>query len=159
MTVAAEPEANPGIVANATSRRSRQRRRLLIVEDNRGDVFLVQEAIRAYNVPVEICIVEDGAEAMALVERADRDAEAFCPELVLLDLNLPKRNGLEVLRYIRQSRRCKSTPVIVLTSSDSSKDREESGKLGANRYFRKPNTFDQFLKVGAVLNEMIDAEG
>jgi len=150
-----ESEVAPGIAAETIVPATGDKRRILIVEDNRGDVFLILEAIRAHNVPVDVCVVEDGAEAVAVFERAETDSAAFCPEIVLLDLNLPKRNGLEVLQRIRQSDRCKATPVVILTSSDSSKDREETARLGADRYFRKPNTYEQFLKVGTVLNEVL----
>ncbi len=131
------------------------RLRILLVEDNRADVFLVEEAIKAHGVPAEIHSVEDGAEAVAVIERAESDPDAFFPGIVVLDLNLPKKSGAEVLRLMRQSPRFKTLPVIVLTSSDSIRDRTEVARLGANRYFRKPATYDEFLKVGAVLNEML----
>jgi DNA-binding response OmpR family regulator len=125
------------------------------VEDSRPDVFLIREGIRAHIAAVDAFIVEDGSEAIQVVERAENDPDAFCPEAILLDLNLPKQNGFEVLQRIRESRRCKFTPVIVVSSSDSSKDRAETVRLGANRYFRKPSTYEEFLKVGAVLNEVL----
>ncbi len=133
----------------------RPRFRILLVEDNRADVFLVEEALKAHGVPADIHAVEDGAEAVAVIERAESDPDAFFPGIVVLDLNLPKKSGAEVLRLMRQSPRFKTLPVIVLTSSDSIRDRTEVARLGANRYFRKPATYDEFLEVGAVLNEML----
>jgi CheY-like chemotaxis protein len=133
----------------------RPRLQILLVEDNRADVFLVEEAIKAHGVPAEIHAVEDGAEAVAVIERAEADPDAFFPGIVLLDLNLPKKSGAEVLRLMRQSPRFKTLPVIVLTSSDSIRDRTEVARLGADRYFRKPATYDEFLEVGAVLNEIM----
>jgi DNA-binding response OmpR family regulator len=137
-----------------------RKRRILIVEDSRSDVFLIREGIRAHIAAVDAFIVEDGSEAIKVVERAEADPEAFCPEAILLDLNLPKQNGFEVLECIRRSRRCQSTPVIVVSSSDSSRDKAETARLGANRYFRKPNNFEEYLQVGAVLNEVLtEADG
>jgi two-component system, chemotaxis family, response regulator Rcp1 len=133
----------------------RPRLRILLVEDNRADIFLVEEAIKAHGVPVEVHAVEDGAEAVAVIQRAETDPDAFFPGIVVLDLNLPKKSGAEVLRLMRQSPRFKTLPVIVLTSSDSVRDRTEVARLGADRYFRKPATYDEFLEVGAVLNEML----
>ena len=148
---AGEPQVN----AETDPSGGRSRLRILLVEDNRADVFLVEEAIKAHGVPVEIHAVEDGAEAVAVIERAETDPDAFFPGIVVLDLNLPKKSGAEVLRLMRQSPRFKTLPVIVLTSSDSIRDRTEVARLGADRYFRKPATYDEFLEVGAVLNEML----
>ena len=145
----------PRVNAEMDHRSGSPRVRILLVEDNRADVFLVEEAIKAHAVPVEIHAVEDGAEAVAVIERAETDPEAFCPVMVVLDLNLPKKSGAEVLRLMRESPRFKTLPVIVLTSSDSVRDRTEVARLGADRYFRKPATYDEFLEVGAVLNEML----
>lgn len=146
---------DPQLGAETEHPGDRPRLRILLVEDNRADVFLVEEAIKAHGVPVEIHAVEDGAEAVAVIERAETDPDAFFPGIVVLDLNLPKKSGAEVLRLMRQSPRFKTLPVIVLTSSDSIRDRTEVARLGANRYFRKPATYDEFLEVGAVLNEML----
>jgi two-component system, chemotaxis family, response regulator Rcp1 len=145
----------PRVNAEMDHRNGRPRVRILLVEDNRADVFLVEEAIKAHGVPAEIHAVEDGAEAVAVIERAETDPNAFFPGIVVLDLNLPKKSGAEVLRLMRQSPRFKTLPVIVLTSSDSVRDRTEVARLGADRYFRKPATYDEFLEVGAVLNEML----
>jgi CheY-like chemotaxis protein len=145
----------PQVSAETDPPAGRSRLRILLVEDNRADVFLVEEAIKAHGVPVEIHAVEDGAEAVAVIERAETDPDAFFPGIVVLDLNLPKKSGAEVLRLMRQSPRFKTLPVIVLTSSDSIRDRTEVARLGADRYFRKPATYDEFLEVGAVLNEML----
>jgi CheY-like chemotaxis protein len=132
-----------------------RKRRILIVEDSRSDVFMIREGIRAHISLVDAFIVEDGSEAIRVVERAENDPNAFCPEAILLDLNLPKQNGFEVLQHIRQSKRCGETPVIVVSSSDSASDRAEAARLGANRYFRKPSTYDEYLQIGTVLSEVL----
>lgn len=128
---------------------------LLLVEDNAADAMLVEEAIQMHDVPVDLHIVVDGEEAIAFIERAERDPQSPCPDMVLLDLNLPKRSGTDVLQRIRGSERCKHVPVVILTSSDSPKDREDASRLGADRYFRKPTDYDGYMKVGTVLNEIL----
>lgn len=141
----------------ATSRPTETNRRphLLIVEDNRGDVLLVEEAIKLHNVNVHLDVVEDGEQACAFIERADQDPRATCPGLLLLDLNLPKKTGLEVLQKVRESKRCRNIPVVIFTSSNSPQDRNETSRLGANRYFQKPTRYEQFLKIGQVLKEVL----
>lgn len=135
---------------------SGERKRVgLLVEDNLADVLLVQDAIEYHNLPVELHVVDDGDAACQFFERAEIDPDAPCPEFLLLDLNLPKRSGKEVLQRVRQSEKCKHVPVLIITSSDLSKDREELSALGANRYFRKPSNYEGFLKVGEVLKELL----
>lgn len=127
----------------------------LLVEDNRADALLVREAIALHELPIDLYIVEDGEQAFQFIERADGDPEAPAPDIILLDLNLPKRHGKEVLQWVRASRRCRNTPVLIITSSDLSRERDELARLGANRYFRKPFSYDQFMKVGEVLKEIL----
>ena len=132
------------------------RPRLLIVEDNRGDVLLVEEAIKLHQVNVQLHVVEDGEQACTFIQQADEDAQAPCPDLLLLDLNLPKKTGLEVLQKVRESRRCRNIPVVIFTSSNSPQDRSETSRLGADRYFQKPTRYEQFLKIGQVLKEVLE---
>ena len=100
-------------------------------------------------------VVDDGELACEFVARAENDPEIPCPDLLLLDLNLPKRSGKEVLHCVRQSNKCKDVPVLIITSSDLSKDRDELEILGANRYFRKPSSYEQFLKIGEILKDIL----
>lgn len=88
---------------------------------------------------------------MRFIDGIDQDVQAPCPALVLLDLNLPKRTGGEVLRYLRQSRRCADVKVLIVSSSDSPKEKAATQELGANGYFRKPPSYEEFLKVGEVI--------
>ena len=129
---------------------------LLLVEDNRADVLLVKDALELHQVKVQLHVAADGEEALQFIERVERDADAPSPGVVLLDLNLPKRTGAEVLSRVRQSDKLKDVPVVILTSSDSPKDREETTRLGANRYFRKPTGYDEFLNIGRVLKDVIE---
>jgi two-component system, chemotaxis family, response regulator Rcp1 len=128
---------------------------LLLAEDNLPDALLVREAIRMANLPLEVHIAADGEQAIEFIARAEKDTEAPCPHFRLLDLNLPKVDGFEVLRRLRASNKCKSIPVLIITSSDSPGDRSQAASLGAG-YFRKPPSYDEFLKLGAVLRRLLD---
>lgn len=129
---------------------------MLIVEDNESDVFLIQEAIEATKLGLALDIVTDGEQAVRFVDAADSDPASPCPALVILDINLPKRQGAEVLRHIRQSRRCTNIPVIAVSTSDSGRDREQMANLGANGYFRKPSDYDDFMKLGDLVKTMLN---
>lgn len=128
---------------------------LVLVEDNPVDVLLVGRAMEVNQVPATLLPFEDGEAAVRYLEEVESDPNKPCPGMLLLDLNLPKRPGVEILRWARSSRRCKSLPILVLTSSDSPQDRETAARLGANRYFRKPISYHEFLKVGELINELL----
>jgi CheY-like chemotaxis protein len=136
----------------------RERRKVaLLVEDNRADVFLIQEAIELHRLPLDLHVVGDGDQAFEFIERAENDPDRSpCPDVVLLDLNLPKRSGREVLQRLRQSARFSTVPVVIITSSDLSKDRKELSAFGASRYFRKPSGYEEFLEVGSVIKELLE---
>lgn len=123
---------------------------ILLVEDNPNDVELTLHAFKSNNVSNLIYVVRDGAEALEFIfcegEYADRSFKNS-PKLILLDLKLPKVNGLEVLERIRNDERTKTIPVVILTSSDEEKDVVQSYKLGVNSYIRKPVDFEKFSKV------------
>jgi two-component system response regulator len=125
------------------------KRAVLIVEDDPDDEELALRALKKNNIANEIVVVRDGAEALEYLFSTgayqDRDTSEM-PEVILLDLKLPKVDGLEVLKRLRADRRTESIPVVVLTSSDEQRDVVESYKLGANSYVRKPVDFDQFMK-------------
>src|SRR5450631_1548617 len=97
---------------------------ILVVEDSKADLFLIQEAIAAAHIEAVVSIVNDGHQAVEFIDKADSGAGALCPDLVLLDLNLPKKDGIEVLRYMRKSATCKGALLLVVSSSDSITDRE-----------------------------------
>jgi CheY-like chemotaxis protein len=118
----------------------------------------VREAIKLEELPVQVYIAADGEQALEFIRAAEQDPNAPFPDLVLLDLNLPRIDGLEVLRKIRESEKVRDIPVLVITSSDSPNDRSGAAQMGAG-YFRKPVTYDEFLKVGSVLREFLQAKG
>jgi DNA-binding response OmpR family regulator len=126
------------------------------VEDNRADVFLISEAIKAANPNVVLQVLADGEKALQFLDQADRNEEIACPALTILDINLPKRDGRRVLQHIRSSRRFAAAIVLVVTSSDSEKDREVMAKLGVNGYFRKPSDYAEFMKLGEVVRELLN---
>jgi DNA-binding response OmpR family regulator len=131
---------------------------LLLAEDNLPDALLVREAIKMENLPLEVSIAPDGERAIDLIAKAENDPEAACPHILLLDINLPRIDGFEVLRRIRASGKFKNLPVLMVTSSDSPADRSEAAKLSAG-YFRKPVTYDEFVKIGAVLRRLLEESG
>lgn len=127
---------------------------ILLVEDNPDDEMLTVDALKASHVQNPIEVARNGAEALDYLfctgEYAARDIDDL-PAIVLLDLKLPKVDGLEVLRRIREDARTRLLPVVILTSSNEDEDRMQGYKLGANSYVRKPVDFDEFLKAAGQL--------
>ena len=123
---------------------------ILLIEDNPHDVELTLRALRTHNLANNVVVVRDGAEALDFFfgsgAYANRKIEN-APKVALLDLKLPKVDGLEVLRTIKSDERTKGIPVVVLTSSREEQDVVESYKLGVNSYLVKPVVFDQFIDV------------
>jgi chemotaxis family two-component system response regulator Rcp1 len=120
---------------------------ILMVEDNPGDVRLTVEALKEGKVRNNFHTVEDGVEAMAFLRRQGRYAEAPRPDLILLDLNLPKMNGREVLAEIKEDPELRRIPVVILTVSKAEQDILKSYNLHTNCYITKPVDLDQFLEV------------
>jgi two-component system, chemotaxis family, response regulator Rcp1 len=120
---------------------------VLLVEDSPGDVRLTREAFKDAKVHINLHVAPDGAEAMAFLKREGEHANAPHPDLILLDLNLPKKDGREVLAEIKESPTLKSIPVVILTTSASEEDILRSYLLHANCYITKPVGLDGFLKV------------
>jgi CheY-like chemotaxis protein len=120
---------------------------VLLVEDSPGDVRLTREAFKDAKVLINLHVASDGAEAMAFLEREGRFANAPRPDLILLDLNLPKKDGREVLKEIKESPTLGSIPVVILTTSASEADVLRSYRLHANCYITKPVNLDGFLTV------------
>lgn len=118
---------------------------ILLVEDSAGDVSLTREALRDARVANELNVVGDGVEAMAYLRREGDYAAHPVPDLVLLDLNLPRKDGREVLEEMKMDEALKHIPVVVLTTSSSQADILHSYKLHANAFVSKPVAFDDFL--------------
>lgn len=120
---------------------------ILLVEDNPGDVRLAAEALRDAKVRNQLHVVEDGVEAMSFLRREGQYVGISRPDLILLDLNLPRKDGREVLAEIKQDADLKRIPVVILTSSAAEQDVLQAYNLYANCYITKPVDLDQFLKV------------
>jgi len=115
---------------------------IVLIEDNPDDQTLTLRALKKQNIANEIIVLNDGVEALAFL----LDPEKPLPHLVLLDLKLPKLDGLQLLRRLRSEPRTQVLPVVVLTSSDEDRDVIEGYRLGANSYIRKPVDFNQFTE-------------
>jgi CheY-like chemotaxis protein len=130
---------------------------ILIVDDNPTDVFLVREAIAAQGIDSSTTVIEDGEDAMKFIEGVEAEASAERPSLILLDINLPRIDGLQVLERVRRSKRCADTPVIVMTSSAAEADRTVASALRADVYFQKPSDYDAFLELGSLIRKLLDS--
>jgi len=131
------------------------RYQIILVEDAEPDVFLVREALEQSGIDFDLKVFDDGEQGLQFVETMDRDATATPPHLFLLDLNLPKKTGGQILRHVRQSHTCGHIPVVILTSSDSHKDKAEATDLHATGYFRKPSRLEEFMKLGPYVRELL----
>ncbi|MGE4488763.1 MAG: response regulator [Kiritimatiellales bacterium] len=120
---------------------------ILLVEDNPGDIRLTQEALKENKVINNLHVVMDGVAAMKFLRRIDGCQDAVRPDLIILDLNLPKKDGREVLAEIKTDETLRTIPVVVLTTSDAEMDIVKSYDLHANCYIKKPLNLDRFIEV------------
>ena len=125
---------------------------IFLAEDNPGDVRLIREALKMHGITFDLHVFEDGEKALSFIGRMV-DPNSSCP--ILLDLNLPKTDGRDILRQIKQIDRMKAVPVVVLSSSESPRDLADAASLGADRYVRKPTNLDEFMGIGAIARELI----
>jgi chemotaxis family two-component system response regulator Rcp1 len=126
---------------------------ILLVEDNPGDVRLAKEALKDGKVRNNLYVVEDGQEALDFLHRRGRYADAVRPDLILLDLNLPKISGQDVLAEVKADKELRRIPVVVLTVSKSEEDILKAYDLHANCYVTKPLDFNQFVKITKTIEE------
>ena len=126
---------------------------VLLVEDSPGDVRLTQEAFRDANRSIRLHVATDGVEAMAFLKREGAHADAPRPDIILLDLNLPKMDGREVLAHIKADSGLKMIPIVILTTSEAETDIVRSYQLQANCYLSKPVQFDDFASLVNVIND------
>jgi CheY-like chemotaxis protein len=120
---------------------------ILLIEDNPADIRLTLEAFQELNVPNHVNVVMDGVDAMTFLRRSGKHASAPLPDLILLDLNLPLKNGREVLEEIKTDETLKHIPVVVLTTSQAEEDVLQAYRLHGNCYLTKPSDLDQFFTV------------
>lgn len=120
---------------------------ILLVEDNPADVRLMKEGLKDAKMRNNLHVVEDGVDAMAYLRREGNYSDAVSPDIILLDLNLPKKSGIEVLQEVKADENLKKIPVVILTTSKAEEDIVKSYNLHANCYITKPVDLDQFMKV------------
>jgi CheY-like chemotaxis protein len=131
---------------------------ILLAEDNPADVYLIREAIIKHGngKDFELVVASDGEQAIDFIMRRNRFANASRPDLIILDLNLPKSDGVDVLRCIRERSDLGNIPVVILTSSDSPSDRSATERLGASSFITKPSDLDAFMALGGTLLSYVD---
>ena len=128
--------------------------RILIVEDNPADLFVLREAFRERGVTAHLDVLEDGetaAKHIGLIGKGEKE----CPSLLILDLNLPRIEGSDLLATLRSTQGCEEVPVLIFTSSDAPKDRALATEYRA-MFFRKPTDLDEFLSVGEVVKGLLE---
>src|SRR5579871_2809830 len=130
-------------------------REILLAEDNPADVYLVKEALRENGVECPLRVVTDGAEMLRMISPEQIHSQAVNLGLIILDLNLPRHDGTEILQRLSETAGLSHVPVVVLTSSDSPKDRSLATELGAIRYLRKPSSLEQFMNLGAIFKDLL----
>lgn len=130
-------------------------RTVLLVDDNPTDVFVIREAIERSGLDLNLHLASNGEEALLYLQDLAESEKPLCPALVLLDLNLPKVGGIEVLRHLRGSSLYGRTPVIVITSSTAEADRAAVRRLGAEAYFQKPTSLSAYMELAEVVKRIL----
>ena len=130
---------------------------LLVVEDSLADVFLVKEAMKEEGLGCHVEVADNGEDAIHLLDRVDAGSE-IAPNLLLLDMNLPRQNGTEVLERVRRSPRCGKTPVVMMSTSDTALERQRAFNLGATEYFCKPSSLNEFLELGKLVRRLLEEQ-
>jgi len=134
---------------------SRELFHILLVEDNAADVYLFRKALEEADVNFELTVIADGAEALEFVRREAKFAERPIPHLALVDLNLPKHDGIELLEAIRQNQDFSDVAVVVISSSASPRERAQVERHRIERFIRKPPALEDFLKIGQIVKEIL----
>lgn len=130
---------------------------ILVIEDNTSDVFLLERALHRHHIPFLLTHLRDGGEALAFVRRQGAYANSPRPDLILVDLNLPKIDGGEVVRQIRGARHLDGIPACVWSSSESAQDRASLGRMGASEFIFKPSGLEQFMLIGKKVKDLLSA--
>ena len=128
---------------------------ILLAEDSAADVGIVRIALRDQGLDHVLHVARDGEEAISFIQKADNDRKAPGPDLLLLDMHLPKYNGEEVLKCLRSTELYAQIPVVVMTSSDSPADHDRAQKHAAMFYFRKPSRLDEFIQLGMIVRDIL----
>jgi DNA-binding response OmpR family regulator len=129
--------------------------RILVIEDNESDVYLLDRALKKQEFQFQLVHLMNGAEALAFIGRQGAYAEAAIPNLILLDLNLSKYTGEDIIREIRDASHLTGVPVCVWSSSQSRQDKALLRSLGVSRFIPKPSGLEQFMEIGGILKELL----
>jgi CheY-like chemotaxis protein len=132
---------------------------VLLAEDNKDDVYLIREALREHHLEVQMRVASNGKEVLEIIagtSPSELSIDAY--SLIILDLNLPRHDGIEILQRLKESAWSGRAAVVVLTSSDSPRDKEAATALGAARYLSKPCDLDQFMALGSVFKELLESK-
>jgi CheY-like chemotaxis protein len=124
---------------------------VLLIEDNQSDVYVIRQVLKACGVPINLIVAADGEEALSILEALPGAIPVPQPSLILLDWNLPRISGAEILTYVRKSERWRNTPVVIVTSTSSPDEMISINTLGATGYFRKPTDLDAYLALGKII--------
>ena len=130
--------------------------RILVIEDNSADVFLLGRALDKQARRFELTSLADGDAALAFIRREGAYVDAAIPHLILVDLNLPKRDGTDILREIRCTKHLVGVPVCAWSSSQSRRDQDLLAELGVARFITKPSGLDQFMEIGKILKDLLE---
>jgi two-component system, chemotaxis family, response regulator Rcp1 len=131
---------------------------IVLIEDNRADVGLVREALEQHGVDCDVTVIGNGEIAFRFIDEIEAGRQR-CPDLVIVDLNLPMRPGREVLKHMRECGVSKDIPVVVLTSSDNQKDKDEVAPFAPLHYIKKPSKLDDFISLGALFKQIVEDRG
>jgi CheY-like chemotaxis protein len=132
---------------------------ILVIEDNGSDVFLLERALNRQQLNFQLTHLRDGGEALAFVRQEGTYAKSPRPDLILVDLNLPKVDGEEIIRQIRGAKHLDGVPACVWTSSESVLDRASLSRLGASQFIFKPSGLEQFMLIGKTLKDLLSLGG
>lgn len=133
-------------------------RHILLAEDNPGDVLLFQEALRTSDIKCELTVAQDGEKALNILEARSQGSDGAGPDLIVLDINLPRRSGQDILRWVRANQAFAKVPVIMLTSSASPEDKTTALQLGANLYVQKSSDLDELFEIGRTVQELLSSK-
>jgi CheY-like chemotaxis protein len=128
---------------------------ILLAEDSQSDTFLIRLALREHQIDSQLFLAENGDRMVQLLEKIGSEIPA--PDLLMLDLNLPCIDGPELFRKVRMHPCCSETPLVVVTSSDAPRDHDWTSEFRVSHYFRKPSSLPEFLKLGAVVRDLLSS--
>jgi CheY-like chemotaxis protein len=129
--------------------------RILLVEDNAADIYLFRQALQLAGLTVELTVIQDGKEALAFAHSDPKQGVIGVPDLLVLDLNLPKVGGCQVLEAVRRNPDLAHLAVAIVTSSEASQDYERCAVLGVSRYIVKPLELEDFLRIGEIVKKLL----